>query len=339
MTNALHVTSGDEAALRIRQSGVTGVVLPWRDVLHEGPAPAGLSLDEMSRVRARFLSGCLWGEPFEQLLVRFRERDLTLKDFKRYDQVVLWFDHDLYDQLQLLQVMHWFTLRDVGSARLSLICIEQFPGMKDFRGLGQLDGEQMRALYPQRVLVETATLDVARRGWEAFTSDRPVALQELVNEGGAAGLPFLRPALERLLEQYPSTREGLARSERQILQAVKEGKSELAEVYRTSQIEREERPFMADWPFLLHAEALCAGPRPLLEFEDGQGLSRDQGPPYNEAFWSRRLRQTEAGVKVLSGGADRTRFQEIDRWIGGVHLHGETLSWRWGHGTQTIVAQ
>ncbi len=326
MSEALHITSGDEAASRIREGGFTGTLLPWRDPLHEGPVPAGLSLDEMSRVRARFLSEWLWGEPFEQSVARLHERDLTLKSFKRHDEVVLWFEHDLYDQLQLLQVLHWLALRDVGNTPLSLICVGEFP-------------EQIRSLHTQRVSLDPTTLDLARRGWEAFTAQRPLGLQELVREGEAEGLPFLRPALGRLLEQYPSTRDGLSRSERQILEAVKGGVSELGAVYRASQIEREERPFMADRPFLLHVQALCAGTGPLLEFEDGQGLTRDHGPPYDDAFWSRRLRQTEAGAKVLSGGTDRTRFQTVERWIGGVHLRGEPLPWRWGHGTQTIVAQ
>lgn len=326
MSEALNITSGGEAASRIREEGFTGTILPWRDVLHEGPVPAGLSLDEMSRVRARFLSECPWGDPFEESVARLHERDLTLKSYKRHNEVVLCFKHDLHDQLQLLQVLHWLALRDVGGTPLFLICVGEFP-------------ERARSPLPERVALDAATLDLARRGWEAFTAERPLGLQELVRESVPEGLPFLRPALGRLLEQYPSTRDGLSRSERQILEAVKGGASELGAVYRASQIEREERPFMADWPFLLHVEALCAGARPLLEFEDRQGLTREQGPPYDAAFWSRRLCQTEAGAKVLSGSADRTRFQTIDRWIGGVHLRGEPLRWRWGHGTQTIVAQ
>ena len=58
----LHITNGDVAAERIRGSSLPGEVLPWRDLLHEGPVPAGLSLDEMSRVRARFIAGSMWGD-------------------------------------------------------------------------------------------------------------------------------------------------------------------------------------------------------------------------------------------------------------------------------------
>src|SRR5262249_57052480 len=37
----LHVTNGESAGNTLRQTGLGGAVLPWQDVLHEGPVPAG----------------------------------------------------------------------------------------------------------------------------------------------------------------------------------------------------------------------------------------------------------------------------------------------------------
>jgi hypothetical protein len=31
------------------------------------------------------------------------------------------------------------------------------------------------------------------------------------------------------------------------------------------------------------------------------------------------------------------RLNGVDRWIGGVHLHGQDVSWRWDAGAETIV--
>ena len=53
--DALHVTNGDSTAAGLREGGVTGDVLPWRDVLHEGPVPP-LAPAALARVRARFLA-------------------------------------------------------------------------------------------------------------------------------------------------------------------------------------------------------------------------------------------------------------------------------------------
>ncbi len=32
----LHITNGDAAGLKLQRAGVPGIVLAWRDVLHEG---------------------------------------------------------------------------------------------------------------------------------------------------------------------------------------------------------------------------------------------------------------------------------------------------------------
>jgi hypothetical protein len=334
----LNVTNGDETVDLLRQSAAPGEVLPWRDILHEGPVPAGLSLEELSGVRARFISGCLWGGSFEQVLAEFSARDDTLKQFKRFDEITLWFEHDLYDQLQLLQLLHWFVLRQQVSPSLKLVCIGEHPGVERFMGLAQLSPDQLSGLYDERSDVTAEMLALGDRAWKAFTNPRAAAVQDLLREELSA-LPFLRAALVRHLEQFPSTRNGLSRTETQILEAVETGPAELGQVFRQSQIEREERPFMGDWPFLMHVQTLGAGHEPLLEFEDGQGLGRSDGPPFSDELWLRRLRLTGAGLRVLTGQVDRARFQTVDRWLGGVHLVSDKPAWRWAHRKREVVEQ
>ena len=56
----LHVTNGESAGNTLRATSLGGAVLPWNDVLHEGPVPA-VPRRELLEVRAAFLSGCGWG--------------------------------------------------------------------------------------------------------------------------------------------------------------------------------------------------------------------------------------------------------------------------------------
>ena len=57
----LHIVNGDCAVEALRESGIEGGFLSWIDVLHDGPVPAGLSLEELSEVRADFIADCDWG--------------------------------------------------------------------------------------------------------------------------------------------------------------------------------------------------------------------------------------------------------------------------------------
>src|SRR5947207_1964754 len=138
----LHITNGDSAALPIDQSGIGGEVLTWQDVLHEGPALIGLSAADLREVRAGFVAACGWSA-CAQALAGFARRDATLeRALAGNDEVVLWFEHDLYDQLQLIQVLDRIAVSDT-QARCSLICVGAFPGIEPFYGLGQLDAGQM----------------------------------------------------------------------------------------------------------------------------------------------------------------------------------------------------
>jgi hypothetical protein len=49
------------------------------------------------------------------------------------------------------------------------------------------------------------------------------------------------------------------------------------------------------------------------------------------------VRLTGTGARVLAGEADQIALKGIDRWIGGVHLHGYHVPWRWDDGNETII--
>ena len=54
MSERLIITNGDSAVDGLRAAGIAAEILPWRDILHDGPVP-DLPLEELSRVRARWL--------------------------------------------------------------------------------------------------------------------------------------------------------------------------------------------------------------------------------------------------------------------------------------------
>jgi hypothetical protein len=109
----LHVTNGDSAAATLRATSLGGTVLPWRDALHEGPVPA-LARSDLLQRRAAFLADCGWGSR-EPLHASLEERDAQLLDsFRAGRQVVLWFEHDLYDRSSCSTFWRWPAARGPG---------------------------------------------------------------------------------------------------------------------------------------------------------------------------------------------------------------------------------
>jgi hypothetical protein len=100
----MHVTNGDSAAALIRESGLGGEVLPWQDPLHDGPVLDGLPPKALAEVRARHSADSGWA-PFPKVREAFARRDAALTRTNTTDEIVLWFEHDLYDQLQLIQIL------------------------------------------------------------------------------------------------------------------------------------------------------------------------------------------------------------------------------------------
>ena len=291
----LHVTNGDVVAELVRDARLPGAIVPWQDVLHEGPVPGpSCSHEEMRDVRARFIETCGWS-PYEAAYAMFAARDGTLAAVQGTEEVVLWFERDLYDQLQLIQI-----LDRLGARRASLI------DLGEPRRNGVVD---VRALYERRVAVAGAARQLGRDAWRAFTSPDPTDLERLL-DAGTADLPFVEAALLRQLEEFPSTRDGLSRTERQLLDSVGLGVSSGSELFERATAP-EERPYLGDVPFLLYVGRLRDGGVPLLAERDGAS------------------ELTEAGRAVLAGKEDHVLLNGIDRWLGGVHLAGEEAPWRW----------
>jgi hypothetical protein len=320
----LHVTNGDSAAETIRQSGVGGAVTVTADVLHEGPAPGGLAPERWRKVRARYLAESGYGD-YDSCLAQLTRWDRTLEDFRPYDEIVLWFEHDLFDQLLLIRALHGFAGRNLGGTELSLICIGEMPGIVPFYGLGQLSAPQMASLLDRRQRVNEGQKLLGRDAWRAFCAPDPTGLEALLRRD-LSPLPFLGGALRRHLEEFPSTLDGLSRSERQILRVLAEDALTFEELFRGTQ-SLEERIYMGDSSVLRVLRELASPPRPLVRLEPAI-----TGSPYPQ-----RIALTTTGRDVLDGRDDWVRIRGIDRWLGGVHLEGREAAWRWYEAGRRLV--
>ena len=326
----LHVTNGESAGNTLRQTSLGGAVLPWQDVLHEGPVPAG-ARRELLRSRAAFLSGCGWGSR-RAILSSLERRDRTLTEALRdRRQVVLWFEHDLYDQLQLLDVL---ALASTADGVLELIVAGSFPGQPSFRGLGELTAAQLESLWPSRVAATPGLLAAATAAWDALRRPGPSELAALAT-AGVPELPFLGAALRRLLEELPAPRDGLSGTERRALQAIGAGAATPMAAFRAAQ-DLEAAPFHGDTWFYRTLADLGTGRSRLIETRAGQAPPLP--PPLGDAhaFTALTLRLTPAGERVLQQKADRIKLLGVDRWVGGTHITAGT-AWRWDPAARELI--
>lgn len=302
----LHITNGDAAIEVMRMAGFISPILSWLDILHDGPVPEGLDLAELSRRRATFVHECGFTE-LATAQKLFRARDDILENCHSFQTIFLWFEPDLFDQLQLLQILS--ELERLGHDGVWLIQSNQY--------LGRLRPEELPAIRQTRQPVTRELYHLASRAWSAFRTATPDQWASLLTQETAL-MPFLQSAIVRHLEQYPHPRHGLNRTQRHILESIKEGASQRWPIFQACQ-EKEAYPFMGDASFWLYLDELTFG----------QAVTKDpQGG----------FLLTSLGHALLDQQTNWIHHQGLNRWLGGVHLTLENF-WYWDTDKQQLFGK
>ncbi|MFC5068837.1 hypothetical protein [Flaviflagellibacter deserti] len=311
----LIVTNGDAAVERMRAAGIDGEILPWRDVLHDGPVTDEEQLERLSQLRAAFIAK-EFGVPHEEVALSFAERDSTIRRHAEFDRIELWLEHDLYDQLQLIQVLHFLA----EEKRIDGVYLVQ---ADDYLGV-QSEG-QIRKLAEMAAPVTIEQFELACHAWRAFTSSDPTVLVAFAAHDIAA-LPYLKPALLRLLAEFPDPIRGLSLTEERVLQRLEEGPTRRGELFKAV-VAQEDASFMGDASFFRRVDGLTFVPEPLVEgVEVPYTLIREPEKDTGyKAFADAILRLTPAGRRVLAGRLDHAMTNDVDRWIGGTRLRPALL--------------
>jgi hypothetical protein len=315
----LHILNGSSLKEPLKQSTLPGEFFSFRDALIAGPALSGLDENEWRRLRAAHLSSTYGVEP-SKCENELAEQTQALESSRQHDEIVLWFEHDLFCQLNLLYLLDWFAHIDLAQTKLTLVNIGEFPGKPNFRGLGELNATELASLLPQRQPVSPIQLEIASRAWRAFSSPDPTSIQTLL-QTDTSSIPFLREALEAHLRRFPNTRNGLGRVESTSLELVKSGYEEFGDLFPEF-ITAEPVYGLGDTQVWLTLVNLSNAHHPLLTTLNGNARTDQVGP-------GTQFKITEAGKAVLNGDSDFIKLNGIDQWLGGVHLQGNDQLWRW----------
>jgi hypothetical protein len=274
----------------------------------------------------------------------FDERDARFDEIASTDDVILWFEPDLYDQLQLCEVLARLAERD--SANRPLLSIVPADCL-----LGPLDPSAFPPLFEGRRALGEAELQLGIAAWKEITCSDPASITKAASlaaesqpgtryaASSTLTLPHLAPALIRWLEELPSFENGLNRSEQQICSVLHDGPRTLGDTYRRSHHDVEEWIWMGDWSFAWYVQQLSDVETPLITYGDGSRVTAESMQELSREFFSaRRIHLTDFGGEVLHRHADAIDENGIDRWFGGARLL-TTDHWRWDASTRLAVSR
>jgi hypothetical protein len=315
----LQVRCGSDIRDKLTAAGIEGDFLEYADPVCEGPVP---DTPDLVAVRARYLAdgpGAALGIPEAGIVAGLQAAEDALAAAHSYDRVVLWFEHDSYDQLLLARCLARLAETTLPPC-LELICIDSHPEPKPrFNGLGQLSPAALAGLWPLRQAVTAEQVALGQGIWRALRQPDPSGLQAIASAGTPA-LPFAARAILRHLQELPGAADGLSLTQRLVLTMLADGPKRIGRMFEAMVNGLEPLVFMGDTGFLCTVERMAE--TGVLTIEAGE-------KPF------RRLAAiTNLGQRVLAGESDYLSLSPAERWVGGV-LVGS--GWRWDMAAEGVI--
>lgn len=232
MSSILHVLNGDSTAHSFNDTGLEGDVLVWREIFSQGPLLENVSSAAFWNARSVWISKTFGDVPenYEHKVVEPLEK--LNGDYK---EINLWFEFDLHCQANLLGVMEMIAERaDLTEQAIYLICPGEFPGKPDFKGMGELNGEELEYLYDNiRAQLTEYDFELANEAWKLYVSDDIGGLQKWLKETTFWGnMPLLQPAMAAHLKRLTQNETGLNYIEQKLLDIYKSGKTTRYNIYQ-----------------------------------------------------------------------------------------------------------
>jgi len=319
MEPIVHVVNGESTADTLSLADLPGEIRVWADALDQGP------LLPVSDAEHYQLRGDYWAtRGFRDDSGRLAAWDHGVDEAASAEELILWFEHDLYDQLALCRLLSRLARRGLPQT-LTIVSIDRHPEFPQFMGLGQLESHHLAELWPRRTPLSRDAIDEAITTWIAVTSADPRGLPFLMRRVKA--LPFLAGAIERQLEELPDVQSGLTRTERQVLAAVARGVASAGELMKAVQAIDPRYP-ITDGLLLWTLQTLAK-----LGFIEGVPPSGATPGALREVTAT----ITPLGREALAGALDRVTELGIDDWRGGVRLSGNGPVWRYDSAHKKLV--
>ena len=312
----IHIVNGD--ALASKMKNFNGRVMPWREMYDFGPLTKDGSKELLLIERSLFFEKKI-GLPASLFIENSRKQNQWLDHLPKNSEIVLWFEHDRYDQTMLMYLLNELSRKEFEN--LSMVTINQYPGVEPFFGLGQLSIQQLEELFhTTRRPITKKQISEAIDGWNAYTSENPLEIEKWITSS-KAHLPFLKEALKTHLSYFPSVQNGLNEVENLVFHLINERVCSFTDIFQ-SMSEQRLNDGLGDTHFAAIINQLIHGQNPLLQCDAPL-------PNFIHPIPRSNLSLTSFGLEVLNGNSDRFDFVGIDWWLGGVHLQKD--QWRWNH--------
>ena len=211
----LHITNGDSTTNYLKKLNYSGDFITWREMLCEGKTSTEVGSESFWKDRFNFFKS-------SYKVTKQKFIDYTLKEYralcnkKDTKEIVLWFEHDLFCQINMIAVISWLKRYRKGY-HISLVCSGKVKGSKKLKSLVALNQTQIKSHFKNRVVLTQDDIEYADYIWQLYCSDSPLRLETVYKYNPMSPFQYLASALEAHILRFPSLENGLNKLENTIL--------------------------------------------------------------------------------------------------------------------------
>ncbi|WP_299627337.1 DUF1835 domain-containing protein [uncultured Tenacibaculum sp.] len=215
MSSYLHITNGDTTTEILKNLKIEGEIITWREMLCEGKTTTDVGSEDFWKLRFDFFSSAY-------KITKKTFIDFTLKEYRNLckqnqDEIILWFDYDLFCQVNLVAVVSWLKRYRKGR-KITLIQSGKSDNHEKNVGYGYLSQEELLDLYKNRVTLTQDDIEYADYIWQLYCSDSPLRLETVHKFNPSSPFIYLSEAINAHLKRFPSLENGLNSIENTILE-------------------------------------------------------------------------------------------------------------------------
>lgn len=215
----LHITNGDCTTQLLQKTKIEGDIVTWREMLCEGKTNSDVGSESFWKSRFDFFSK-------NYSITKKHFIDNTLKEFrnlcqhKSQQEIVLWFEYDLFCQINMIAVISWLK-KHKPNATISLVCPENKKDSSILLAISDLNKKQLLSSYNERTELTVDDIEYADYIWQLYCAESPLQLQNITSPASTA-FTFIHEAIETHLKRFPTIKNGLNDIENTILTTVTE---------------------------------------------------------------------------------------------------------------------
>ena len=214
-TNLLHITNGDSTTSVLQNLKLSGKIITWREMLCEGKTLRDVGSESFWKSRFDFFSK-KYQITKEQFISRTVREFKNLCQQKIQEEIVLWFEYDLFCQINMIAVISWIKKHRKG-VRITLVCSGKEDDTDKMYGLSELPDSRLLELFEKRTILTNDDIEYADYLWQLYCAESPMQLQHIPD---SPTFPYLKDAIKAHLLRFPTIRNGLNVIENKILEEV-----------------------------------------------------------------------------------------------------------------------